>query len=97
MVKGALGDGVREGTNGDLDRSDRVLLVVDETSSLVVDGLREEAGKSGRDEASRLIGTPKYPLHWRPLEMHLVHAGRVSSHFTRLVLQGIRICLDSIS
>jgi hypothetical protein len=79
------GEGVTE-----YERHGLIVSVLDEllpekASSPLVDGLFD-AGRSGRDAPVLPGASTLYPSHVRPVELHFVHTGRFSSHFTRLML-----------
>jgi hypothetical protein len=79
------GEGVTEYERLGLIVSVRDELLPDRASSPLVDGLFD-AGRSGRDAPALPGGNALYPSHVRPVELHFVHTGRFSSHFTRLKL-----------
>lgn len=60
--------------------------MTDELSSPLDEGLLDEAGNSVRDVAACPGDKVAYPSHIRPEAVHLAHAGRASSHLTRLDL-----------
>jgi len=66
--------------------------VVEELLLLLPGELLDEVGKSTRRVSAPVTGRArvKKPSHWRPVEVHLLQAGRVSSHLTRRILVHIQ-------
>lgn len=78
---GEAGIRIREGVEDDLATE-----MTEELSSPLDEGLFDEAGNSVRDVAACPGDKVVYPSHIRPEAVHLAHAGRASSHLTRLDL-----------